>query len=127
MHRFGSDTLTLGDPFTLCVPSTPGGPIDHYVCHAASGGGLGGSHAIADEFQTQSVELGAPAAFCMPAGVDGAALLHPLAYVACYESTPAGAAGGVVPIGNAFHDTTLDVGLPNAVCIPALALVSRTP
>jgi len=63
----------------------------------------------------------------MPAGVGGGGFLHPLAYLACYATTPAGNPPGPVAITNAFHATTIDVGAPTAVCVPTLALVTPTP
>ncbi|MFN8544927.1 MAG: S8/S53 family peptidase [Candidatus Binatia bacterium] len=127
VHRFGSQALTLGDPLALCVASEAGAPIDDYVCHVASGNALSEAHDVTDAFQTQSLTLGAPFAFCVPAGVDGGSFVHPLDYLACYQTTPSGAAAGPVAIQTAFHATTITAGAPTGVCVPALALVTPSP
>jgi hypothetical protein len=125
VHRFATQTLALGDPLAVCVPSEAGDPVDAYVCHGASGPSLSQTLALEDDFQTQAVDVGAPFAFCLPASVAGSTFVNPLAYLACYETTPPGAAAGPVAIENAFHVTTIDAGSPGVVCVPTLALVSQ--
>jgi hypothetical protein len=127
LHRFATQTLALGDPLTVCVPSEPGDPIDSYVCHAASGPSLSQTLELDDDFQTQTVDVGAPFAFCLPASVAGSAFVNPLAYLLCYATAPAGSAAGPVAIDDPFHATAIDVDIPGGVCIPTLALVSRAP
>jgi hypothetical protein len=128
VHRLGSQTLQLGDPVALCVPSEATGiAVNPYACYAAAGDSLAQPHTLADDFQLQAVEVLEPFLFCVPVAVDGAGVVNPFEYLACYLTEPAGTPAGSVGITNVFHSDTLAVGGPVGLCVPLLEIPSVGP
>jgi hypothetical protein len=125
VHRLGSESLAVGDPLALCVPSEATGiAVNPYACYAATGDSLAEPHTLADDFQAQAVQVLEPFLVCVPVAVDGAGVVNASEYLTCYLTDPAGTAAGPVGITNVFHTDTLDVGGPVGLCVPSLALVS---
>jgi hypothetical protein len=63
----------------------------------------------------------------VPVAVDGAGVVNPFEYLACYLTEPAGTPAGSVGITNVFHSDTLDVGGPVGLCVPLLEIPSVGP
>ncbi|MFN8542793.1 MAG: S8 family serine peptidase [Candidatus Binatia bacterium] len=128
LHRLGSQTLQVGDPVALCVPSEASGiAVNAYACHAATGDSLAQAHTLADPFQTEAIQVLAPVLFCVPVDVNSTGIVNPLEYLTCYQTTPPGTAAGQVAIDNPFHQTTVDAGVPNGICLPSLATATPGP
>jgi hypothetical protein len=124
VHQLASQSLTVGDPTALCVPSEAAGiAVNPYACYAATGDSLAEPHTLADDFQGQAVQVLEPFLFCVPVAVDGAGVVNASEYLTCYRTDPAGMAAGPVGITNVFHTDTLDVGGPVGLCVPSVALV----
>jgi cysteine-rich repeat protein len=128
-HALGLVPIRIGAPEAVCVPEVfPSVPVDAFKCYAASGAPLGVELALVDQFQAQTVTVGAPALFCTPVSVDGNLLVHATRYLVCYETAPLGAAGGPVQVTNGLHANAIqvDVGAATGVCLPAVRQLVAT-
>jgi hypothetical protein len=128
-NRFGSQTLHLGDPAALCVPtekSPDPEPVslsrDHYTCYEASGPPQGVLVDLADQFQEQSgVQVLAPVMFCVPADTNGGGIVNTEEQLTCYVTEPPGDAVGPLAVRNQFHDGNVNVAVLDtfAFCAPS--------
>jgi hypothetical protein len=64
----------------------------------------------------------APVSFCMPVDKNGEGILDPEAHLTCFGIARTFDAP-VVAVRNQFHDATLDLGSPEALCVPSLKFV----
>jgi cysteine-rich repeat protein len=96
--------------------------VDAFKCYAASGSALEVDVLLADDFQSQTVTVGAPELLCTPVEVDEAPLASSIRYLVCYATTPPGAAGGQIEVENVLHvdPIPVDVGVATGLCVPAV-------
>jgi hypothetical protein len=106
-NQFGSQTMTVVRPETLCVPSskattgTPG-PIptrlDHYTCYTVDPGGTFKQRVVklADQFGTSRDTVVTPVSLCAPTRKRGSALVQPRLHLTCYRIKSATKARRVV-------------------------------
>jgi len=78
--------------------------------------------ALNDEFQSQTVTVGAPELLCTPVAIDAFTLVNPLRYLVCYATAPLGATGGPIQVENDLHPNPIqvDVGVATGLCVPAV-------
>jgi cysteine-rich repeat protein len=126
---FGLAPLRIGAPVGVCVPEVfPAIAVDAFKCYAAEGTSLMQSVGLADEFQSQTVTVGAPELLCTPVEVDGSPLVHPARYLVCYGTEPPGAPGGPIQVENDLHAAPIQVDVGNAtgLCVPAVRQLVAT-
>lgn len=138
-NQFGRQTLTLGAPRILAVPTTnliltPGNPVppppplpslDHYKCYDACGKPIGDRVRLRDLYQTVDTKVLEPAFFCNPVGKlhNGAPTLvqNPNLHLTCYtiHVAPFQALG---PVSNQFNPNTVVLGGADLLCAPTRKL-----
>ena len=97
-NQFGTQTLLLKRIRSLCVPSSkspsgevPGPPptsLDHFKCYKTKQVGARFDPrqvVLADQFNTERVNVVRPEAFCAPVDKDGSGINDPSAHLACYK------------------------------------------
>jgi len=64
--------------------------------------------------------------YCTPTDKNGEGLLVPPSdQVVCYATAPAGNAPGAFEVTNQCHQTTLDLGVPGALCVSSFVQSAR--
>ncbi len=126
---FGFEPVRIGAPVAVCVPerfSTVA--VDAFECYAAEGAPFGQDVGLLDEFQPQTVTIGAPDLLCTPVAVDGSTLVNPARYLVCYGTEPPGSVGGQIQVENDLHGAPIqvDVGSATGLCVPAVRQVGAT-
>ena len=131
-NRFGPQSLTVGDPAALCVPTEissgalpPPVKRDHYKCYEAFGSSLAASQVtLSDEFQSEAtVQVLEPFWFCTPVSINGKNILNHDEHLTCYttSSSEALSAPGLIIGRNQFHESDVNVFLfePGVLCVPS--------
>jgi hypothetical protein len=124
-NQFGAQTLALGDPDSLCVPTekliSPGVvDLDHYKCYVASGAQIDLGVTILDQFQGRSALVIEPKLFCTPANKNGEGIDDAINHLTCYSTTPVGQPPGLIPISNQFiAGDQLELLSPDLLCAPS--------
>jgi cysteine-rich repeat protein len=128
-NRFGAAPLRIGNPVAVCARErfTAIG-VDNFKCYEANGSALEVDVVLEDDFQSQTVTVGAPELLCTPVAVDEELLVNPLRYLVCYATTPPGAAGGPIEVDNTLHPDPIqvDVGVATGLCVPAVRQLVAT-
>ncbi len=137
-NQFGTATLTVRGPETLCVPSSktvlsgksrkvgpgvPGAVTDHYKCYAAQGPGPSVIVKLADQFHLERVRVLEPVSFCNPVSKNGEPIAHPLDHLTCYAVKDVSRrrfADRVVRVRNQLGSHVLTVVKPRTLCVPSL-------
>ncbi len=131
MHQFGSPILRIGAVRQLLVPATkligpPGSlAIDHFTCYEASGGSLGQTVSLIDQFHPAAVQrvVREPFLFCNPASKNEEGIVDVVDHLACYRTEPAGTPVGPLQVQNQFAPPTqpipIDVQADVALCLPS--------
>ena len=142
-NQFGSQTITVTDPETFCVPTEKAlGPLaslplqprtDHFECYLATGvpPRIDPDFPIVvdlrDQFEEElGMEIGPPVLFCNPAEkttADGTVfpVRDPAGHLTCYELVQPPTFGPLqVNIRNQFHPdgAPAEVNNPLALCVP---------
>jgi hypothetical protein len=136
-NQFGPQTLTVGNPRLLAVPSQksiqpdPLPPaiqftINHYKCYDADGDPPDLNVALDDQFGHEDVRVGSPFLFCNPVDKNNEGILDPDGHLTCYQITDT-AAPFDVDIRNQFGETELTTGNPAALCVPSRKLSVAAP
>jgi len=132
-NQFGSQTMTVARPETLCVPSskattgTPG-PIptklDHYSCYAVDPSGTFKSRVVklADQFGTSKDTVVTPVSLCAPTRKRGSVLVNARLHLTCYRIKSATKARRVV-IRNQFGILKSLPTLRQLLCLPSTKTV----
>jgi hypothetical protein len=125
-NQFGAQSLTLGVPESLCVPTEKlifPGPVnlDHYKCYLASGADVDIGIFLQDQFQQSTALVGTPGLFCTPAAKNGEAILDPVTHLTCYDIQGPASAPGQIPILNQFLSAAdvLQLSAPDKLCVPS--------
>jgi subtilisin family serine protease len=99
-NQFGSQTLELKRPRTLCGPSSksvlgqdPGPPpevLDHFKCYKAKGKRLSPRPTVVltDQFGTDEATVGKPVLFCTPVNKNDEGIQQPDRHLVCYKIEP---------------------------------------
>ncbi len=142
-HAFGSESLQILKPETLCMPSSSSasgappalasGLLDAFKCYRAKR--AAGSPklerrtvTLVDDFeQKQTVVIG-PSAFCVPVAVNGIEPSEPNEFLQCFKVKDAKTtpkqdkfAGADLYVRDAFGPKSLRASKTFRVCIPAVA------
>lgn len=142
-NALGSQTIAVQKPQQLCVPGeqgidpAPPAPsaldLDAYRCYKAKA--VPGfpspvaDLAVADAFAARAVTTRGTYRFCTPAAIDGGAILHPAAHLACYrvdDTTPEPLVANVlVHTENRFGALALTARTASAryLCLPTTATI----
>ena len=126
MNQFGPQTLDVGNPNSLCVPTEKfPGPIplplmlDHYKCYDAFGPPVLFPATLTDQFQPQAVTVMDPFLFCNPVDKNGEGITNPDGHLTCHYTEPPGLPIGPIPVRNQFHEDIVDVWEPLGLCVPS--------
>jgi hypothetical protein len=127
-NQFGEQTLELGPPQSLAVPTrklVPGDHpepegLDHFACYQVEGEAPNELVNLADQFHEElKVRVGEPTLLCNPTsklhGNTAARIQHPEAHLVCYrlgETFP-------VTMENQFEKDQLLVGGGKRLCVPS--------
>jgi hypothetical protein len=136
--QFGTHTLLLKKIRTLCLPSSkrpagevPGPPptgLDHFKCYKTKQIGTRFDPrqvVLADQFNTERVNVVRPEAFCTPVDKDGSGIDDPTAHLACYKIRDV--RGDEFPkfrkrpveVGDQFGTHSLLLKKTRALCLPS--------
>jgi subtilisin family serine protease len=130
VNVFGRQRLALKKTASLCLASgVDGGPVvpslNHYKCYRATMA-RGETRfarrdvAVADEFASGAVRVLRPAALCVPAAVDGSAVVDAEHYLACYKARDTvRVASRDVVVDNALATHTVGALKGAALCVPS--------
>jgi hypothetical protein len=134
-NQFGVDTLVVGRPIFLLVPTQkmlfgPEDPVplarDHYKCYQVIAGGVyPGEVSVSDQFNSGMLaELSAAQAFCTPVDKNGEGILNPDEHLACYgtyeENSPP---QGEIEVRNQFHENWVFIDTESTsrlLCVPTI-------
>jgi hypothetical protein len=128
-NQFGSMTLTVARPETLCLPSskaTTGAPgpvprkLDHYTCYTIDPHGTFKSRVVklADQFGTSSDTVVTPVRLCAPTRKNASPLIRPRLHLVCYQIRSA-RKGRRVTVRNQFGLLKGLPGLRQQLCVPS--------
>jgi hypothetical protein len=118
---FGAQSLSIGDPSVLCVPTEPARiAVDHFTCYEATGSDVEQTLDLSDAFQTQTVDVVAPVLFCTPTDKNGEGIVAAAHHLTCYATDPIGMVAGPVAETNQFHQAELAVAEAVGVCVPSV-------
>ena len=114
-------TLTVGVSETAFA-------LDHFRGYPVSAdtGGDGPVVQIADQFGTQTTDLGSPTRFLVPVLKNDETLTDVFSHLTCY-TIPDGTAGPLVISTNQFGAQPLTLGAPDSFCVPTEKLISPGP
>jgi hypothetical protein len=128
-NQFGSMTLSVTRPETLCLPSsktTTGAPgsvptkLDHYTCYTIDPHGAFKRRVVslADQFGTSRDTVVTPVRLCAPTRKNASALIKPRLHLVCYQIKSA-RKGRRVTIRNQFGLLKGLPGLRQLLCVPS--------
>jgi hypothetical protein len=102
--------------------------VDHFRVYPNSGGtGIDGPIVqLADQFGTQTTDLGVPVRFMVPAEKNGEPLVDFFSHLTCYQIVD-GVAGPPVISTNQFGVQPLTLGVPDSLCVPTEKLITPGP
>jgi hypothetical protein len=128
-NQFGSMTLTVVRPETLCLPSskaTTGAPgqvptkLDHYTCYTIDPHGTFKRRVVslADQFGTSRDTVVTPVRLCAPTRKNASPLIRPRLHLVCYQIKSV-RKGRRVTIRNQFGLLKGLPGLRQLLCVPS--------
>jgi hypothetical protein len=124
------DLLQLEGPDLLCAPSTKQAltPAEHFTVYRALGQD-GPPVAMADQFGSQTTDLGDASLFMVPAQKNDEPIFDPFTHLTCYDILePAPPLPNEITVTNQFGvDQPIDVGLPRELCVPTEKLIAPGP
>jgi hypothetical protein len=128
-NQFGSMTMTVVRPETLCLPSpkaTTGAPgrvptkLDHYTCYTIDPHGTFQSRVVKldDQFGTSRDTVVTPVRLCAPTRKNASPLIRPRRYLVCYQIKSA-RKGWRIAGRNQFGLLKGLPGLRQLLCVPS--------
>ncbi len=124
------DQLQLFGPDLLCAPSTKQvpPPAEHFTVYRALGP-EGPAVTMADQFGTQTTDLGPVNFFMVPADKNDEGIFDSFTHLTCHEIVePVPSQIPYVSATNQFAtDQPLAVGLPRELCVPTEKLIAPGP
>jgi acyl-homoserine lactone acylase PvdQ len=130
-NQFGAQTLTIGRPHTLCVPSQKDGlpselAVDHFKCYRAgrpSPRFARRTTRLADQFETKQALVVRPESVCTAADKNGTGVRDARAALTCYRIKDALGQPRFTPRGaatvNQLGSETLTAVRSRTLCVPS--------